>query len=279
MAISLVTLLDTFLTWMNKTNETITVANLATSGQLNTTGTITITNAGGLNGGVSLNVASGVIKGDGGLLSNLNVSTTNIKNNQLANDNIKFASNTLSLKVTVSGPANNANLGTTVYFGMNVSNDINDTSILNIASANIVNVTYVLARSAYNVANSGTSSAAAFDKANSANVLAKGAYDMANSANVLAKGAYDMANTSNVLAKGAYDASNTVYNSIGGYFKGNRGGTGHTSGKSDIFRINNNYLNANVTINTGENAIAVGPLSVNSGIVLMISSGGRAVIV
>lgn len=251
MAISLVTLLDTFLTWMNKTNETIDVANLATEGQLNTSGTITITNAGGVNGGVSLNVASGMIKGDGGLLSNLNVSTTNIKNNQLANDNIKFASNSGPLRLVVSGPANNANLGTTVYFTVTPSSDLGDVSTTNIASANVVNTSYELARAAYNAANSGASSAAAFDKANSANVLAKGAYDAANTAQASAGG---------------------------GYFKGNRGTVGNANGVADLFRINQTFLNANVTIGTGENAMTVGPIAVNSGIVLTISSGGRAVI-
>jgi hypothetical protein len=255
MAISLVTLLDTFLTWMNKTNETITVANLATEGQLNTSGTITITNAGGVGGGVSLNVASGLIKGDGGLLTNV-LSTGSVTNAKLANDNIRFVSNTTSLTIITAGATGRANLGTTVYVTLPVSNVVSDTSTTNIAAANTINTVHSLAIAAFAAANSGTSAAAAYDKANAANVLAFNA---------------------NLTAIAAYTAANSVTG--GGYYKGNRGTIGTSNNAGDIFRVNYQYLTANVTIDATDRAVAVGPLTVNTGFVLTISSGGRAVII
>jgi hypothetical protein len=289
MAISLVTLLDTFLTWMNKTNETITVANLATEGQLNTSGTITITNAGGVGGGVSLNVASGLIKGDGGLLTNV-LSTGSVTNAKLANDNIRFVSNTTSLTIITAGATGRANLGTTVYVTLPVSNVVSDTSTTNIAAANTINTVHSLAIAAFAAANSGTSAAAAYDKANAANVLAFNAnltaiaaFAAANSG-TSAAAAYDKANAANVLAFNAnltaiaaYTAANSVTG--GGYYKGNRGTIGTSNNAGDIFRVNYQYLTANVTIDATDRAVAVGPLTVNTGFVLTISSGGRAVII
>lgn len=256
MAISLVTLLDTFLTWMNRTNEVINVANLATEGQLNTSGTLTITNAGGVAGGISLNVSSGLIKGDAGLLTNVPIASGAITNAKLANNNIRFASNTSSaLTVTVAGPGANANLGSIVYITVTASNNINDQSTTNVAAANLVNASYTLATQAYALANSGASAASAFDKANAANALAF---------------------TANATAVGAFTAANN--NTGGGYFKGNRGTVGSANNVGDLFRINHMYMTANVTINETERAIAVGPITVNSGFVLTIASGGRAVI-
>ncbi len=64
----------------------------------------------------------------------------------------------------------------------------------------------------------------------------------------------------------------------GGYFKGNQGTVGDPSNVGDIFRVNHSILEANVTIEATERAIAVGPLVVNTGVVLVISDGGRGVI-
>lgn len=291
MAISLVTLLDTFLTWMNKTNETITVANLATEGQLNTSGTITITNAGGVGGGVSLNVASGLIKGDGGLLSNVALGTGVVTNVKLANDNIRLVSNSASLTIIAQGASGRANLGTTVYVTLPVSNVVSDTSTTNVAAANTVNTVHSLAIAAFAAANSGTSAAAAYDKANAANVLAFNANANAAAgavvaayANTTSGAAFDKANAANVLAAtanataiAAYTAANNATG--GGYYKGNRGTIGTANNAGDIFRVNYQYLTANVTIDATDRAVAVGPLTVNTGFVLTISSGGRAVII
>lgn len=64
---------------------------------------------------------------------------------------------------------------------------------------------------------------------------------------------------------------------IGGYYKGERGTVGVSAG--DIFRVNEQTLNTNVTIGATENASAAGPLAVASGVTLTVTSGGSLVIV
>ena len=218
MTITAVSLVDTFLSWMNKTNQVITVTNLSTEGQLNTSGTITITNASLVNGGVSLNVANGQIKGDGGSLTNVTPTLANssIPNVKLANSYIKLISNSATLTVT---GGQNANLGSTVYLDIGtLSIRANDASVSNIASAFTVNGAYLLAVSAFAQANSGVTAGPAFDKANSANVLAAQAYGQANAAystaNIAAVNigpAYDKANAANVLARSAYINANSAF--------------------------------------------------------------------
>lgn len=250
MAISLVTLVDTFLSWMNKTNEVITITNLATEGQLNTSGTIKITNASLLADGVSLNVANGMLKGDGGLLTNVQTVIANsaVTNAKIATPYIKFISN--SATMVVSG-GNNANLGATVYFDVGaLSSDVADQNTANIASANAVNTVHQVAVAALDLAASGTTAGPAFDKANAANVIASAAFEAANNAG-----------------------------GGGGYYKGNQGTVGDANNVGDIFRVNHSVLNSNVTIEDTERAVAVGPLTVNTGIVLTITGNGRAVIV
>lgn len=65
----------------------------------------------------------------------------------------------------------------------------------------------------------------------------------------------------------------------GGFFKGERGTVGPTTGKGDIFRVNEKELNTNVTIDADENASAAGPLTIASGVTLTITSGGSVSIV
>lgn len=62
----------------------------------------------------------------------------------------------------------------------------------------------------------------------------------------------------------------------GGLFKGNGGEVGLNPG--DIFRINAKTLTSNVTIDADENAQATGPLAVNTGVTLTVTTGGNLVI-
>ncbi len=62
----------------------------------------------------------------------------------------------------------------------------------------------------------------------------------------------------------------------GGYFKGENGTTGTSAG--DIFRVNEQELNTDVSIAATENAQATGPLSIATGITLSVASGGTLVI-
>lgn len=91
-----------------------------------------------------------------------------------------------------------------------------------------------------------------------------------------------------VLTSGAADGDNlevvafTTFEagaSGGGFYKGERGTVGATTGAGDIFRINEQTLNTNVTIDADENASAAGPLAVASGVTLTVTSGGNLSIV
>lgn len=65
----------------------------------------------------------------------------------------------------------------------------------------------------------------------------------------------------------------------GGYYQGNRGTVGETAGLGDIFRVHANTITADITIPGGYNALAAGPLSIQTGKKLTIGDGARAVIV
>ncbi len=65
----------------------------------------------------------------------------------------------------------------------------------------------------------------------------------------------------------------------GGYYKGNLGPTGNTNNKANLYRINSNTQSNNITISSGENALTVGPMVIESGVNLTIEEGGRAVII
>lgn len=64
-----------------------------------------------------------------------------------------------------------------------------------------------------------------------------------------------------------------------GYYKGNQGAAGSASNANNIFRINANTISNNITISTGENASATGPLSVAEGFTFTVDTDGRAVII
>ena len=57
-----------------------------------------------------------------------------------------------------------------------------------------------------------------------------------------------------------------------GYFSGNNGNTGDTTnGKGDIFRVHSQTLSSNVTIGATDNALAVGPLTIDSSSALTVN--------
>ena len=65
---------------------------------------------------------------------------------------------------------------------------------------------------------------------------------------------------------------------VGGVFKGERGRVGQSTAAGDIFRINEQQLDTDVTIDANENAGCVGPLTVASGVTLTVTTGGNLVI-
>jgi hypothetical protein len=118
---------------------------------------------------------------------------------------------------------------------------------------------------------------AAFDKANTGGSISFLAFDRAN-AEPLAQTVYSYANTINAISVAAFARANNAEG--GGYFKGNNGPRGNNNyGRSDIFRVNVNYINQNIYFDAGENASATGPLSVNVGNILQINTDARVVII
>jgi hypothetical protein len=84
--------------------------------------------------------------------------------------------------------------------------------------------------------------------------------------------------TSDVLDVILYTA-NTDTVSNGGRYKGERGTVGASAAAGDIFRVHEQQLDTNVTIDATENALAAGPLTVASGVTLTVTSGGNLSIV
>jgi hypothetical protein len=65
----------------------------------------------------------------------------------------------------------------------------------------------------------------------------------------------------------------------GGYYKGNDGTRGEEARKADLYRINANTQTADITISAGENALTVGPITVDEGFNLTVETGGRVVVI
>lgn len=80
------------------------------------------------------------------------------------------------------------------------------------------------------------------------------------------------ATTGQFLSWNGTDYAWTTSSSGAGYFQGENGNTGDTlNGKGDIFRTHESTLNTNVTIASGDNSLAAGPLTVASGVTLTVS--------
>ena len=65
-----------------------------------------------------------------------------------------------------------------------------------------------------------------------------------------------------------------------GFFQGENGSRGDaTSGKGDIFRTHESTLNTSVTIASGDNALAAGPLTVSTSGTVNLTVNGNLTIV
>lgn len=204
MAFSNVSLLNTFADWMNRLNQMIYIINSATEGNMNTSGSLTITNITGLNGNVSLNVANGTIKGDAGLV-------TNVRSEILTQNSINVVSNTTHLSVYKT---NLGRLGSTVFIDTGtLSTSVSNTSVSAIASANVVNVVHSIAVGGMTIANNANNTAVvAFELANTVNTRSIAAYGQANTGTTTAVAAFGAANNASGLATVAFAKANTVDN-------------------------------------------------------------------
>jgi hypothetical protein len=114
--------------------------------------------------------------------------------------------------------------------------------------------------------------------------------DLADSAVTSAKigvdviAAEDLANNSITTAEitdGAVTQAKLASSiSLGGYFL-NKDGTSTTnaSDKDKMFRVNATTTTGNITLATGDNASATGPITIGSGFTITVSSGARLAIV
>ena len=80
----------------------------------------------------------------------------------------------------------------------------------------------------------------------------------------------------NYLSGVTGDVQTQLNSAGGGLYKGENGETGGSAG--DIFRINEQTLNTNTTIDADENASCAGPLTVDTGVTLTVAVGGNLVI-
>jgi hypothetical protein len=102
-------------------------------------------------------------------------------------------------------------------------------------------------------------------------------FEHSNAAYATANVGLVQANTARDIANAAFDKANTSGGSA--YYSGNNGDVGNATGLGDIFRVHTNTLTANVTIYSGNNALAAGPITVAVGKTLTIQVNARVAIV
>ena len=86
--------------------------------------------------------------------------------------------------------------------------------------------------------------------------------------------------TSTDIANGTIALADVAFSSGAGFFQGENGSTGDTTtGKGDIFRVHESTLNTSVTIASGENALAAGPLTVSTSGTVNLTVNGNLTIV
>ena len=104
-------------------------------------------------------------------------------------------------------------------------------------------------------------------------------FNQANTAYTVANLAFDKANSANLLAFNTGSGANSFTSATGGYYSGNYG-VKAPDNYGDIFRIHSNTLTQNVTILSGNNAIAAGPITITGdSTTLTIQTGSRVVII
>jgi hypothetical protein len=142
---------------------------------------------------------------------------------------------------------------------------------------------------------------AAFNKANSANILAQAAFTTANTAsdsitiiqgvnvtqntnitavNNFVVSSFNKANSANVLAQAAFNAANAAGSSAFSQAAFNQANAAfNLANTSPTINFNSTSITSNVVIGTNFNGFSVGPLIINNGRSVTITSGQRWVII
>jgi hypothetical protein len=114
---------------------------------------------------------------------------------------------------------------------------------------------------------------------------ANAAYTSSNGVNTYASATYStlvQLGSNWTVTNAAFGVANAAYTYANNhsYYAGNNGDKGNATGLGDIFRVHSNTLSQNVTIYSGNNAVAVGPLNITgSSTTLTIQPGARVAIV
>ena len=74
-----------------------------------------------------------------------------------------------------------------------------------------------------------------------------------------------------ILEVTIFSATDLSTSGSGGRFKGERGTVGAAGNAGDIFRVHEQQLDTNTTIDSTENALCSGPLTIASGVTLTVS--------
>lgn len=207
MTLSNLSLTSTFTDQMNRIDQMLVIINNLTDGITNSTGAIYITNASGVRGNVSLELANGMFKGDGGLISNITLAA-------LTTSTINVVSNSASINIG-TGTSTVVSLGGKVFINVATSTGTSDNSSANLTTANITNSIYTSLVTANATAIQGLSTAiAAFAVANTGGgslALAQAAFTQANTGSSLAQAAFGAANNANIEAQGAFSLAQSAY--------------------------------------------------------------------
>jgi hypothetical protein len=148
--------------------------------------------------------------------------------------------------------------------------DIIAVNNLTVSSFNKANSANILAQAAFNVANTAAGNITVIQGVDltqntnitAVNILAQAAFNAANTANTTGSGAFsqaafNQANSANILANAAFNLANT----------------------SPTINFNSTSITSNVVIGTNFNGFSVGPLIINNGRSVTITSGQRWVII
>jgi hypothetical protein len=203
MALSNVSLTQTFLEWLNNHNGIIVELNRMLEGIYKSTGNVTITNTISP-GNVALNVANGLIKGDGGLLTNI---ANTIIIGTWNNDRLQNTGLTIIFGSGLDGDAT-ANLGGEFHANLTLSRSVANTATNVGAAANTVNSVHDIAIA------SSAGTAAAFGKANIACTQADVAGTLANTVYSLANTAITQSDSAGAVANNAFGAANLKFTRV-----------------------------------------------------------------
>jgi len=174
------------------------------------------------------------------------------------NNGIHFLSNnsndelTIGINAAANVVVNNLTTTTSLTVGNSTVNTFVNSSVVSVGSDTVLNT--------------------------SALVIGNSTVNASVNSSVLTVGSNVALNTSALFIGNS--TVNTVINSVSGsYLKGNYGNVGSTSAINNIFRVNANVINSNITFIAGENVSAVGPLEIANGVTIDIQTGATVAIV